>query len=1449
MRSLLDTLPCHIVLAAQPGLTPFDAGGAELAVEALRDVAAEAGAMVLAFAVLPAAVEVLLAGADHAAPRELSDRLQSLLTRRVNRLLKRSGPLLAETAAITTLGADVAWQALADAIEQRVVAEEAAPNAAAGFCSANPDYEEWVRQPPAARSRRPARRREPVGDIRCVGDVVSVADVPTVVQLGRVRDLPEAERRDMVERWFLTDGRTRRVARALLAGLAGSGGGWFVSGLYGSGKSHLLAVLAQVAESAPMRQALLDSHPELAGLAPALGALRERLVVPLPLDEQGPAEDLEELVFEAAAEAFRLRTGRHVPLAEAPHVVAVAREHLLDRYRHELDGLAGGDWEALSETSPERAAEAAERLVRERGLPLRFVQSRVERLGRLVDVVTEAGLGGVVLLLDELQVFLSSRERQGLHRDAGFLQFLGQRAETSPLWVVAALQRQIEDVGDIEHYTLRQIKDRYETRLVLPLAAAREVLSRTVLPRRDPATLEAAVEAAVRAWTGGERQADLSAAKLRDVYPLHPLTFACLEASAERFLARTRSIIEFAQARVRGDELAEGVLSRPATALITPDELWDHFARDLTHHVELHRYREVVAAWYERHLPSLLEEPDPLAMRLIKLLLVLRLSGLERGVRDLAAALEPAHAGRAGRVGELLELFRTRGSYVTVERRPGRLQDVYSVDLDFDVNEVLRRRARALEATLTVGDGRLTAVGVGACRDESFPLAAALHPHSAEVVWRNTPRSIFVAMRDLTSVSSHELENLAALLAGPDLAECAYLFLAEPQRAGRQEEAFAAALRPVRDDRWKQALAAWVPREETAEERSEWVSLAALELLRQDPTLAADERGRALRERLDEHADARAAALSELLGRRYAEGVVLSAAGRTEVPPGGWRRTAAAIVGARLERVFPRFVGVEPRRRLVTAGVSDDLLIGLIVPGEAVVSPASVLAAAIEDLAVPLGVAAGGRGEYRLKVECAELAGAVLSMLPARAVPLAAVEAHLAKSEWGLVDEQARVLVGALLRCGYLVGRDDSGRPVRAAAPLRAVVSAVEPAPVMAPEGWQALAELSEAALGGPLPPLDAAAQQEFYERLLRWREAVAVDLRAVRGAMEACAGALGHERIAWRESAAVGEGVEGLAAAVEPGRLAPDGLLPVAEHRARRAEGWVGETLGRFGRLREFATGRGRALVAAYEYLTSAALPARHPLGEGRESLLGRLAAGDAVAFGAAELLADAAAWQRSYAAAYGDWHAEVHHAARFEPYDRFRTSPPMRVLLNLSRLDLDAGVAAAAVAEELRRERGKQCRRSDLRQALAEAPVCPDCRLVLGELVPLRPVAELEAVARAGVGELLRALRRSEARDKVGRGTADLAPDDPRLAHLRTLLEVAEPDIEELLPATSFAVIDLLNLCLTARVAGRRSLARLHGRLTGKRLPARQVRGIFDQWLDPLGDLGEDDLLEMDE
>jgi hypothetical protein len=247
---------------------------------------------------------------------------------------------------------------------------------------------------------------------------------------------------------------------------------------------------------------------------------------------------------------------------------------------------------------------------------------------------------GLVILFDELSEFLRSKPTpQDFSEDLRFLQFLGEWAQGHALWVVAALQEQIEHTGEIEYDLFRKIKDRFPVRLLLTPGHVRDLIARRIL-RKKP-EYAAAVEALAREIKEAYPQSVTDGELLRDIYPLHPSTLELLEEVRDRF-SQARGVIDFTLTQLLGSE-ARGVppfLDNPWGHLLTPDTIIDHFSDLFEVQPEFLAIAQKVLPYYRRHMPELFETApqQQLAWRLVKLLILANLSPRRNGLTAEEAA-------------------------------------------------------------------------------------------------------------------------------------------------------------------------------------------------------------------------------------------------------------------------------------------------------------------------------------------------------------------------------------------------------------------------------------------------------------------------------------------------------------------------------------------------------------------------------------------------------------------------------------------------------------------------------------------------------------------------------------------------------------------------------------------------------------------------------------------
>ncbi len=305
-------------------------------------------------------------------------------------------------------------------------------------------------------------------------------------------------------------------------------------------------------------------------------------------------------------------------------------------------------------------------------------------------VITQTDNKGLVLLIDELSEFLRSKPSvQSFNEDLRFLQFLGEWSQSHRLWLLAALQEQIEHTGDIEYDLYRKIKDRYPIRFLISPAHVRDLIARKLLIKDSG--YAAAVETLIAEWREIYPASSVDYAELSEVYPLHPATMQVLEEVRDRF-SQARGIVDFVLTRLLGNEVRgiDPFLDESWGRMITPDMIVDHFSDLFEIQPEFLPIAQKLLPYFRKQIPVLFgsKPQQDLAWRLLKILILVHLSPRRSSLSPEEAAqwlllsvskIEPARNYEVIR--KILDAMVGNGAFL--KRRHGR----YLLDLEDDSQE------------------------------------------------------------------------------------------------------------------------------------------------------------------------------------------------------------------------------------------------------------------------------------------------------------------------------------------------------------------------------------------------------------------------------------------------------------------------------------------------------------------------------------------------------------------------------------------------------------------------------------------------------------------------------------------------------------------------------------------------------------------------------------------
>ncbi len=1126
--------------------------------------------------------------------------------------------------------------------------------------------------------------------------------------------------------------------RALLEELLGrlawkeTGGAVLVNGLYGAGKSHLLVLLHLLTAREETWTPFLEAHPAFRRYASAVPH-RRWLPVHFTLDDYRPGTPLEHAVGREIARA----------LAEA-----------------------GLTWEADA-------------------------PARGEAWAALVATLRTAGYFGLLLLVDELSLFLAGRAPAQREADAAFLQFLAGWTGRAPVWLVGTLQRALADVGPLRTHSWRQVEDRFR-RFTLSPQQLGDVLRQKLFLREDPAGIRALVAECLLPAAEAARL-PLTAGELHAAYPFHPAALDLLLAVVNGHLSPHRGAVETLQ-RLAGDALPD----RPATRLFTPLDLFDALRDDLR------REERLAKLWAAADALAGLAE-TPTAARAVDLLTLLHLAGRTLPVAALRGLLfDGTTAPETLALSRALHELRRRGAYLAVVRDADPGAELFSLAVDDDAGALALARMGECRQEFIAGDPRVTELALQACTDDAWPLAAALDGVRVEVPWQGTVRAVQVTALPAVT-EAHVAAAYQSLAAGQ--AEAAVLFPWPGMDAAACWRRATAGL----DDAG--TLLLWQARTLTPEERALWEEYAAWARAAADPNPPASPRERKALQRCRERAAELQPAVAASVRAVYREGAWLDGAGNEGRPPDGALAAGLGeILDTGLLRRFPLLPLLAPHGAPPRAAAVQ-MVNGFLDPGEATLPPQSLLADYLERYAAPLGWAVISAGRARVAPPRWEALEPVLAAeAPLR---LADAMARLARPPLGLPAETARLTLLAAVRSGALQGLDAFLQPLPDEVPLaRGDAVAFLAPPETVPEALRPRVAALAARWAVPLDPWPVACSGTA-RRLAAWLRDAHGRLAETRAALAGWSAALEVEPWGWRRAEALGVLLDDAEARTFPERLLvfDAAVLDEVDALLAAARWWRREAPR-------------TALLA---------LPQPTALAAEATALHAALAAGEGCLPQLDDLGTRLTAFAEGYLAAYRRWHDACFGAAVVAGLREAFERPAFRAVKALARLPLPLPDPATRALAALASARNGYCAGTP-----TPAAPCPRCGRALGSPSPLPDPVAVARDADAALADYA-ALLRTHPWAAATRARLPRAPEAvaTRAAALLAWAPDAPLPLDDVLLAW---------LCRDAPASGTRQVAHLHGTLAAHDLTLAEARTTVAAWLDPENALGDDAVLAFE-
>ncbi len=227
------------------------------------------------------------------------------------------------------------------------------------------------------------------------------------------------------------------------------GRGFFITGLYGSGKTIFMAWLSAILTEPTLRKQFLDLKPEW-----GMDALATRKFLTINFTAiENQDLTLEEALWQSVTKKLR---SLHPPVNETLSNTEAYLEKanlLSSGIKQDFDiwinDKYSKSWAEIAQYDPSYQKRVIEEAARAYGIAIEENQTTtVEKVKKLVDIAKKQGYEGVIVFIDELYLQLIQSDEQFNRGTA----FLGQLAEAGlagdqPFWVFGAVQEEIQNIA------------------------------------------------------------------------------------------------------------------------------------------------------------------------------------------------------------------------------------------------------------------------------------------------------------------------------------------------------------------------------------------------------------------------------------------------------------------------------------------------------------------------------------------------------------------------------------------------------------------------------------------------------------------------------------------------------------------------------------------------------------------------------------------------------------------------------------------------------------------------------------------------------------------------------------------------------------------------------------------------------------------------------------------
>ena len=1344
-----------------------------------------------------------------------------------------------------------------------------------------------------------------------IKDIIEVPPVKTVIELATVRD-SEGEKADqlneLLESFVVTDDIERNLRAILerIANHADEGMGFFLTGNFGSGKSHFLSVLSLLLQY-PWAWKYLVSQNE--NLRQYEDKLKERkfLVVQIPLLEYRKTDSLEEIFWKSFEDT--LASSKHrifSPLAQSSYFLEQFERYIMPAHAREVNTFIQSKlssrytWGVLRQESAEDAVMFAQEFLKGQGkhIPFKLMLDRQNTWEKMINLLADHKFAGVIILIDELSEFLKSKpDNRALNEDTRFLQFIGEKSVHAPVWIVGALQEAIEKTGDISQVTFNKIKDRYQRNLELSARHIRELINRRLIRKKGPEAISA-IKGAYKILKNGFSDLKISEEDFIQIYPVHPETLNLLDVNTS-FFSQRRGVVDFIHYQTKGDPVRQikGIMDEDYIQLLTPDKIFEHFSFRIREIVDISQYYQIYRDYFEKRIPLIFDDEldQQYALKLIKILMLLKISPVSetRTVRQLADMVLYNCTDLGGDLNyeyihqQILGKLQTQASYIKVKHsQQDPLSDVYYIDLESKTTDIIEHKKRDILLSLTNTDQRILDIAFDQLVYGPLPLAhlRGIYSERKNISWENTPRSGTAKLQNLLEINQSELDQIVEKLRTTE--DDFVLYLATPFDVAGQREHFRRLLSLYNNDKFSLGLIYWLPQELSDPAHIQvlkdfYAQHAIFAEYTADGTKAAIE----IRENLKKAMEEKVIQVRDVIENAYFSGNIYNSQGEiqgldlSDSKLQNFNNTLAKIIREPLNLLYASHI--HPEIEISTRRLISDLIDDFVRPGRAdeINAPhARYLKTSIEGIALPLGLAKKRDNGYDLDVDVnkSPMLARIIELMPKKGsgetVSSSVVEYNwlyqqLRKSEYGVIAPIFELLIASLMRKGQLVGYK-SGAQVSISQigfPISNYVQQLGQGQLIDSElRWQ-LASISEAMLGERLQDFDVAKQEEIWVRLCELKDksirniaasrqelqilgerlpSSAVDLTGIVEGLNRIQGLFGEIR----SNLSSKEGIEHFLKMI-PTKLSPDDDIRQLMGKAETIRTFVNEELQNLLSIRNYISSPLLVIPDRQEYLELRSL-------KGKVEMMLKIDEKFIFENGADKLRVAFERFKEAFIARYASEHKATNDSVDSESLDEVRNSDSFQILSQFAKISLvsvpnDMVKIGKLIENEFRRS----CKLM-VHDELEQYPAC-SCGFKLGTEAKSIKASDLAQMVELGIRQYVTSLQEPPYGEQIKdymskmRQLDQVIPQKELNGLLRLDPEIPLDDLKDELARLLLPnVIQHINRALEGDIViVKRNISQLYQDLVDRKYPKAKVKEIIEKWIDSGERLPDDVYIMIEE